>query len=138
MTIMDAKLEMADAQSLATNTAGTYQVGDVIDTGVANSNLGAGTSIFWKAQIGTVVTGTTTCTLSLTLQHSSTGTGSWTTLIAGTSVATPANFSAGSVVEHVVLPITGNKRYIRTVFTNTSTVSQGTLDSLLELEGGNV
>ena len=139
--ILDDRLEFADALALNTGAAGTYNLGDVIDTqgttiGSANltRDLGADSPLFLVVRVSTAATSGGAATLQIRLVSDDTATPSTTTAtVHYTSAAVPvASLVAGYPVAVVPLPSGSYERYLGIQqITGTAAFTAGNVDMFL-------
>lgn len=139
--IIDDRLEFADALALNTGAAGTYNLGDVIDTqgttiGSANltRDLGAADPLYLVVRISTAATSGGLATLQIRLVSDDSATPSTTTAtVHYTSAAVPvASLVAGYLVAVVALPSGSYERYLGVQqITGTAAFTAGNVDMFL-------
>jgi len=140
--ILDERTEFADALALNTGAAGTYNLGDVIDTqgttiGTANltRDLGISTDCLWLViRVSTAATSGGSATGQFRLVSDDTATPSTTTAtVHYTSAAIPvASMTAGSTVAVVCLPSGAYERYLGIQqITGTAAFTAGAIDAFL-------
>lgn len=110
--ILDEKLEFCDATSLNTGVAGTYNIGDVIDLGVAR-DIGNGQPLYLVVQVDTGIT-VASSTGTVQFQLASDGTDTIATngtqsrhLASGVFATSTTTIPAGTVLMAVPLPTEG-------------------------------
>lgn len=109
--IIDIVSEFSDNQD-----GGSFAVGANIstltslDTGVANSNIGMGSQLFFRASVGSEAVVGTTSTVQAILEHSADNS-TFITLVAGLAIA-EATLVAGAIMFEGPIPI-ANRRYLR-------------------------
>ena len=138
MTLMDYRLQLADAKSLAGSVGATITDFSV-DLGVANPNVGRGEPIYVHVKIGTAVSGNVlTGTVAMVLQHAGTDSpASYSNLmnlnLAGAASMTQNLLTANKLVYSGALPV-ACKRYLRMKATLAgATLSAGTVDAWLDI-----
>lgn len=140
--ILDERTEFADALALNTGAAGTYNIGDVIDTqgqtiGTANltRDLGVSTDCLWLViRVATAATSGGAATGQFRLVSDDTATPSTTTAtVHYTSAAIPvASMTAGSTIAVVCLPSGSYERYLGIQqITGTAAFTAGAIDAFL-------
>lgn len=137
--LIDDRLEFADALALNTGAAGTYNLGDVIDTRSTTiapnvtSDL-EGSELYLVVRIGTAATSGGAATLQVRLVSDDTATPSTTTAtVHATSAAIAvASLTAGATVMVTRLPSGSYERYVGIQqITGTAAFTGGTLDAFL-------
>ena len=123
--ILDKNLVFSDAQ--AETSVAAQDSTNVIDTGIADSNLGAGTPLWVNVQVNTTVTSSGAATVSVALHDSSDGS---TYAAIWTSAAyAKATLVAGFVMMSIPLP-SEHERYLKVVYTiATSVLTAGAFDA---------
>ena len=97
--ILGERTEFADAVALAA-AAGTAVIGDVIDTGTAQRDLGGGHVIYWYVAIDTEVDSAADgATVAFELISSAASDMSSPTVHASTGTVTEANLTAGTILQ---------------------------------------
>lgn len=137
--ILDDRLELADALALNTGAAGTYNLGDVIDTKSTTIDPNTtkdleGAELYLVVRIGTAATSGGSATLQVRLVSDDTATPSTTTAtVHATSAAIPvASLTAGATVMVTRLPSGSYERYVGIQqITGTAAFTGGTLDAFL-------
>lgn len=139
--ILDERTEWLDATALNTGAAGTYNIGDVIDTqgqaiGTANltRDLGVCDDLYLVIQVDTTATSGGSATGQFRLVSDDTATPSTTTAtVHYTSAAIPvASLTAGTVVSIVSLPSGAYERYLGIQqITGTAAFTAGKLNAFL-------
>ena len=137
--IIDDRLEFADATALNTGAAGTYNLGDVIDTKSTTIDPNTtkdleGPEMYLVVRIGTAATSGGSATLQVRLVSDDTATPSTTTAtVHATSAAIPvASLTAGATVMVTRLPSGSYERYVGIQqITGTAAFTGGTLDAFL-------
>ncbi len=140
--ILDERTEFADALALNTGAAGTYNIGDVLDTqgqtiGTANltRDLGVSTDCLWLViRVATAATSGGAATGQFRLVSDDTATPSTTTAtVHYTSAAIPvASMTAGSTIAVVCLPSGSYERYLGIQqITGTAAFTAGAIDAFL-------
>jgi uncharacterized protein YaiE (UPF0345 family) len=117
---LDERTEFADATSANTGAAGTYLVGDVVDTGIAGSStvsndLGLGESAWLVIQVDTAFTSGGSATVAFHLASdagASIATDGSATYHFSTSAIPVATLVAGYTVAAVRLPSGTYERYL--------------------------
>ena len=107
--MLDSKLIMSDAQAVVTASADTVST-NVIDTGLANSNIGAGTPLWLVLEAHTTFTSGGAATLTITLQDSADD-ATFATLLQTEAFAV-ASLTAGALLLCVPIPAE-HARYLR-------------------------
>lgn len=122
--ILDKNMEFSDAQAVTASAAST----NVVDTGIANANLGDGRP---KRVEAVVNTDFATCdSIKFTLQECDTVGGSYTTLLDGVAVLVAAAVS-GKKLFSGALP-TQHKRFLRGYYTIAgSNATAGKVDAFI-------
>jgi hypothetical protein len=118
--ILDERTEFADATSANTGAAGTYLVGDVVDTGIAGSStvandLGLGDAAWLVIQVDTAFTSGGSATVAFHLASdagASIATDGSATYHFSTSAIPVATLVAGYTVAAVRLPSGNYERYL--------------------------
>lgn len=137
--ILDDRLEFADALALNTGAAGTYNLGDVIDTKSTTIDPNTtkdleGSELYLVVRIGTAATSGGSATLQVRLVSDDTATPSTTTAtVHATSAAIAvASLTAGATVMVTRLPAGSYERYVGIQqITGTAAFTAGTLDAFL-------
>lgn len=137
--ILDDRLELADALALNTGAAGTYNLGDVIDTKSTTIDPNTtkdleGSELYLVVRIGTAATSGGSATLQVRLVSDDTATPSTTTAtVHATSAAIAvASLTAGATVMVTRLPAGSYERYVGIQqITGTAAFTGGTLDAFL-------
>lgn len=137
--LMDDRLEFADATALNTGAAGTYNVGDVIDTRAASIDPNVtkdheGSEMYLVVRVATAATSGGAATLQVRLVSDDTATPSTTTAtVHATSAVIPvASLTAGATVMVTKLPAGSYERYIGVQqITGTAAFTGGALDAFL-------
>lgn len=132
MSIMDAKLELSDAQAVtvSTRTAST----NFVDLGAASLYIGAGTPLYLNVRVNTTFVGGGESSGALTTHlmdgaHTS-GVCSGTTLLSKT-IATSL-LAAGKWIMRVPIPVEGYMRFLRLRYVNsraTTAYTAGKIDA---------
>lgn len=138
--ILDERNEFCDATSLNTGAAGTYNIGDVIDLGVAR-NLGGDQALYL---VVTVDTGITVAASTGTVQFQLVSDGTDTIATNGTQsihaiskahATSTAAIAAGSVLMAVHVPLEGSTAYERYLsvqqVTGTTAINAGKVNAFL-------
>ena len=138
--ILDERNEFCDATSLNTGAAGTYNIGDVIDLGVAR-NLGGDQALYL---VVTVDTGITVAASTGTVQFQLVSDGTDTIATNGTQsihaiskahATSTAAIAAGSVLMAVQVPLEGSTAYERYLsvqqVTGTTAITAGKVNAFL-------
>lgn len=140
--ILDERTEFADATALNTGAAGTYNIGDVIDTqgqaiGTANltRDLGMSTDCLWlMIRVATAATSGGAATGQFRLVSDAVATPDTSTCtVHYTSAAIPvASLTAGATVAVVCLPSGSYERYLGIQqITGTAAFTAGAIDAFL-------
>lgn len=138
--ILDERNEFCDATSLNTGAAGTYNIGDVIDLGVAR-DLGGDQALYL---VVTVDTGITVAASTGTVQFQLVSAGTDTIATNGTQsihaiskahATSTAAIAAGSVLMAVQVPLEGSTAYARYLavqqVTGTTAINAGKVNAFL-------
>ena len=142
--ILDERTEFCDAQSLNTGAAGTYNLGDQIDLGVAGRGIGQpGDQLYLVLQVATGITAGSAGTVQFQLSSDDSGTlatngtqsihlqtRAFTT---GTGTGT-TTLKAGTVLGVFALPIEGvtYERYLGVQqVTGTAAITAGAIDAFI-------
>lgn len=137
--IFDDRLEFADAVSLNTGAAGTYNIGDQIDI-TALRDIGNGADLYLVVTVDTGITvasSTGTVAFSLASDDSSTIATNGTQTVHATSRAWPTSttaIAAGTVLFAVALPMEGAvyERYLQVQqVTGTTALNAGKVNAFL-------
>ena len=124
--LLDKNAIFSDAQALA---AGSANSSNVIDCGIADANLGAGTAVWLVVKVNTAFN--TLDSIAAALQHSDTN-GSFADVVAGPAVAL-ADQASGTILLMVSLPAK-HKRYLVVNYTIVgSNPTVGAVDAFLTL-----
>lgn len=127
--ILDAKLELSDAQ--AETTIAAHDSDNVIDFGIADPNIGEGTSIMLYVVVNTTVTSGGAGTVAVSLEDSPDNS-TWTQ-----RYTTPALAKATLVqgYEIIAMPLPDDiQRYVKVVYTiGTAALTAGKFDAYLSL-----
>lgn len=142
--LIDDRLELADATALNTGAAGTYNIGDVIDTKSATIDPNTtkdheGSDLFLVVRVATAATSGGAATLQVRLVSDDTATPSTTTAtVHATSAAIAvASLTAGSTVMVTRLPSGSYERYIGIQqITGTAAFTAGAVDAFLTADPG--
>lgn len=141
--ILDERNEFADATALSTGAAGTYLIGDQIDTTLAN-NIGAIDGLHLVIQVTTGITAAAAGTVSFSLasdaQAAIATDGSATVHFTTRAFATSATaIAAGTVLATVALPRGFTyERYLGILqTTGTAAITAGAINAFLTTEPGN-
>lgn len=138
--IVDDRMELCDAAALNTGAAGTYNIGDVIDTRSASvdpnvtKDLGIGTDLWLVIRVTTAATSGGAATGQFRLVSDDTATPSTTTAtVHYTSAAIAvASLTAGSTIAVVSLPSGSYERYIGLQqITGTAAFTAGAIDAFI-------
>jgi hypothetical protein len=137
--LMDDRLEFADATALNTGAAGTYNIGDVIDTRAATIDPNVtkdheGSEMYLVVRVATAATSGGAATLQVRLVSDDTATPSTTTAtVHATSAAIAlASLTAGATVMVTKLPSGSYERYIGVQqITGTAAFTAGAVDAFL-------
>lgn len=137
--ILDERTEFADAVSLNTGAAGTYNIGDIIDLGVAR-DLGGDKALYLVVQVDTgIAVGSGTGTVSFQLVSDGTSTiatdGSQSIHARSATFNTSTTpIAAGTTLMAVQLPMEGiaYERYLAVQqVTGTTAISAGKINAFL-------
>lgn len=127
--ILDALLEMSDAQAVTATAIST----NVIDLGPVTDNVlrdvGTGEEVYWVLSVGTAFTGLTSLQASL-VTDSVVGLATSPTTHVATAAIPLASLTAGFIYA-VKLPAGSYERYMGTSYTVVGTGTGGTIDSFL-------
>ena len=137
--LMDDRLEFADATALNTGAAGTYNIGDVIDTRAATIDPNVtkdheGSELYLVIRVATAATSGGAATGQFRLVSDDTATPSTTTAtVHATSAAIAvASLTAGATVMVTRLPAGSYERYIGVQqITGTAAFTAGAVDAFL-------
>ncbi|HSX72376.1 MAG TPA: hypothetical protein VLF16_15700 [Pseudomonas sp.] len=137
--ILGERTEFADNLSLNTGAAGTYNLGDQIDTGPNQRDLGVGNDLVLVIQASEDITAGSAGTVSLQLVSDSTPTpatdGSQTIHARTASFATSTTpIKAGTVLATMALPLEGGayERYLGIQqVTGTAAITAGKINAFL-------
>ena len=139
--ILDERTEFADSTALNTGAAGTYNIGDVIDTqgttiGTANltRDLGSVDPLWLVIRVAVAATSGGSATGQFRLVSDDSGTPSTTTAtVHYTSAAIPvASLTAGATIAVVQLPSGSYERYLGIQqITGTAAFTAGAIDAFL-------
>jgi hypothetical protein len=136
MAILDERNEFADATALNTGAAGTYLVGDVIDTEVVR-NIANGRPVFLVIKVRTSVTSAGAATVQFKFasdaQAAIATDGTATEHFVSAAIA-KATLVAGYKAVHVALPLEGPayERYLGILqVTGTAALTAGAIDAYL-------
>jgi len=137
--ILDERLELADATALNTGAAGTYNIGDVIDTRAASIDPNVtkdheGSELYLVVRVATAATSGGSATLQVRLVSDDTATPNTSTAsVHATSAAIPvASLTAGATVMVTKLPSGSYERYIGVQqITGTAAFTAGAIDAFL-------
>lgn len=138
--ILDERNEFCDATSLNTGAAGTYNIGDVIDLGVAR-NLGGDQALYLVVTVDTGIT-VAASTGTVQFQLVSDGTDTIATngaqsihAISKAHATSTAAIAAGSVLMAVQVPLEGSTAYERYLsvqqVTGTTAINAGKVNAFL-------
>lgn len=137
--IMDKTLEFADATALNTGGAATYNVGNVIDTGVAR-DVGGGQPMYMVVQVSTAATSGGSATIQFQLVSDSTGTidTAGTQTIHGITSAIPVASLILGAQYVITLPPQGSVAYERFLavqqVTAVAALTAGAVDAFLTFD----
>lgn len=139
--ILDERTEFADATALNTGAAGTYNIGDVVDTrGSAGVNpnptrdLGVSADLWLVARVAVTATSGGSATLRLRLVSDDTATPDTSTAtVHYESPAIPvASLVAGTTIAAIKLPSGSYERYLGIQqITGTAAFTAGAIDAFL-------
>jgi len=133
--ILDERLEMLDATALNTGAAGTYLVGDVIDTSIVNKDLGHGEDLWAVIRITTAVTSGGAATVQFQLAsdaQAAIATDGSATIHAQTAAIPKATLIAGYTALAIRLPAGTYERYLGILqITGTAALTAGAADAYL-------
>ena len=143
MSILDAKLEFSDSQSLIASAASTVVSANTVDLGVDRPNIGEGEPVWCHVKVGESVScASGPGTLTTTVQHSASDSGPFSTLIAGSAATFASSTSeenkllAGVEILSQPLPRECN-RYLRITYAiAASDITAGSVDAWLDLSAG--
>lgn len=128
MAILDATLVFSDAQAETTQAA--HDSDNIVDCGLANANLGAGTPKWLVVSVNTAFTTSASGTLTVALQDCATVGGSYATVIAGETHAVTA-LVKGFKILCVPLPAE-HARFLKLVYTiGTGAMTAGAIDAYI-------
>lgn len=137
--IFDERTELCDATALNTGAAGTYNIGDVIDTqGQARTNttrdLGTSSDLYVVARVATQATSGGSATLTLRIVSDDTATPNTST--ASVHMVSPtipvASLTAGATIMVQKLPAGQYERYVGVQqITGTAAFTAGAVDVFL-------
>jgi len=136
--ILDERTEFCDATALNTGAAGTYNIGDIIDSEVAR-NLGDGHQVYVVIQVTTAVTsgGAATVTFQVVSDATSTIATSGQTIHAVTAAIGKADLVAGYQIA-IPLPPSVSKAYERYIavqqVTGTAALTAGAVNAFLTID----
>jgi len=123
MAILDLRQELSDQQDGGSFTTGVNASTNVIDTELANSNIGAGSPLRVNVTVGDEAVAGTSSTVQAVLEHS-TDNSTYVTLLAGVAIA-EATLVVGAVMLRAVVP-DNTFRYLRISYTvGTADLSAG-------------
>ena len=141
--IMDENLEFADAVAIPTGGAATALVGDVIDLGAVNRDIGQGKPLYLVIQVDTVIAGGTAVQWVLASdsveainaagdasQHALTDVFLVADLVAGFQIVIPLPMGDTGATAS----ITPYERYLGILVTGTGTQTSGNFDAFLTLD----
>lgn len=137
--ILDERLELADATALNTGAAGTYNIGDVIDTRAASIDPNVtkdhgGSELYLVVRVATAATSGGSATLQVRLVSDDTATPntSAATVHATSPVIPLASLTAGATVLVTKLPSGSYERFIGVQqITGTAAFTGGAVDAFL-------
>ena len=137
--ILDERLELADATALNTGGAGTYNIGDVIDTRAATIDPNVlkdheGAEMYLVVRVTTAATSGGSATLQVRLVSDDTATpNTGTATVHATSPVIPlASLTAGATVLVTKLPSGSYERFIGVQqITGTAAFTGGAVDAFL-------
>lgn len=141
MAIMDAKLELSDAQSLTTSTTAGNEIqsSNLIDLGAANLQIGAGVPLMLNVRVNTAFSGTGPRTFQAKLMTNTDSTlTDGTTIIATDAIAISANLnSAGTWILRQSIPYEALQRYLGLVYVlaaDVTNMTTGAVDAWISLD----
>lgn len=118
--ILDDRNEFADALAVNTGAAGSYLLGDVIDLGDPNRDIGQGTKLYLVGQVDTTFTSGGSATFAFSLasdaQPAIAVDGSQTEHFRTRAIPV-AQLTAGTVICAIGLPIGDYERYLGVIQT---------------------
>ncbi len=137
--ILDERLEFCDATALNTGAAGTYNIGDAVDTGIAGTatqpnDLGVDDPLWLVIQVATTATSGGSAPGTFRLVSDSTGTPdtSTATIHFTTPAFAVASMTAGTVLACVKLPSGIYERFVGVQqITGTAAFTAGAIDAYL-------
>lgn len=139
--ILDKRTEFADAVAVNTGAAGTYLVGNQIDLGAAQRDVGNGEPIYLVISAAEAITAGASGTLKFALasdaQAAIATDGSATVHIETPVYTVGAGIAAGTVLAAVALPIEGKvyERYLGILqTTGAAAATAGKIDAFLTLD----
>lgn len=141
MAILDERSEFCDAVAVPTSGAATTLVGDVIDLGAVNRDIGQGKTVYLVIQIDTVIAGGTALqfilasdsaeainTAGVASQHFLSDVFAVADLVAGFQLVIPLPMG------DVAAGITPYERYLGILVVGTGTQTSGNINAFLTLD----
>lgn len=113
--ILDERTEFCDATALNTGGAGTYLIGDVIDTTVVSKDIGTGEDMYVVIQVDTTATSSGSATGAFHLvsdAQAAIATDGTATYHLSTAAKPVASLTAGTTVLAARLPSGNYERYL--------------------------
>lgn len=132
MAILDEKLELCDSTQINCTTDETSILGDIINLGAADLNIGAGTPLELNILVNTTPTAAATTTLAL-YTHATSAVASGSAIMTFQSIN--SSHTAGTYIFRGRLPTSIDRsKYIGLVATGSTTVDAvGCLDAWINL-----
>lgn len=111
--ILDERTEFCDATALNTGAAGSYLIGDVLDTSIAR-DLGGDKALYLVVTVDTAATSGGSATLQVNLVTDDNASLSSPTTVVSSAAVAVASLTAGKTVMAVQLPMEGTayERYL--------------------------
>ena len=130
--LLDERTEFLDATALNTGAAGSYLLGDWIDTGIAR-DIGNGHDLDFVVQVDTTATSGGAATLQVNLITSANADMSSATNIVSSPAFALAALTAGSTIFRVTVPASANyARYVGVQqVTGTAAFTAGAISAFL-------
>lgn len=128
MGVMDAKLELSDAQSITDSANST----NLVDLGAGSLYIGAGTPLYLNVRVNTTLVGGGQSSGSLTVNlMEGANTICTGTTLASKTIATSL-LAAGKWIMRIPIPFEGYMRYLRVYYNNsraTTSFTAGKIDA---------
>lgn len=134
--ILDERTEFCDATALNTGAAGSYLIGDVLDTSVAR-DLGGDKALYLVVTVDTTATSGGSATLQVNLVTDDNASLSSPTTVVSSAAVAVASLTAGTTVMAVQIPMEGTayERYLGIQqVTGTAAFTAGKVNAFLTMD----